>query len=272
MKRSHFISLGSAVILMLVLAILLRHGENGTSDPTRQGAPNGRQESRSRPHSEVTTASETKRLRPSRPAGEDPKLEKLRRELEEANAKLERLSKPLHEDVASATIRARVNKGERLVTGGYVKPDGTREYTFIEHEVKRSEDGAVAAIIFEVQTMALGNFSIGTGKLSAIETNAQNTLQHGDVWSEDEFQDFRGELDRERERDPGFVSGGSLVSMGVVPGEEGIIGPLLDTNGNAFEIAITASPVENGGVDIEARVQSSAPSLPVDQHQSVEEP
>lgn len=108
--------------------------------------------------------------------------ENLRRDLAQAKADLEKLSRPLHEDISSSTVSATLQPGESLVAGGYQTADGSYEVTFLTPKKVKMDDGRDAVELDAKIVSMAENQLEGTG-LSRMATKARNTLQHAEAWS-----------------------------------------------------------------------------------------
>lgn len=97
---------------------------------------------------------------------------------------LAELRRPMDADVLSSTLRAELKSGEVVVTGGYRLPDGTRAYAFVQPVVVQ-ENGRDMLEVTGVLRAVDDDMGSAVG-LDNLATNADNTLQHGEVWVEDE--------------------------------------------------------------------------------------
>lgn len=89
-----------------------------------------------------------------------------------------------HEHKGGATA---VQPGEVIVTGGALMQDGKRLYAFAKPVRQTTEDGGELVAI-ESHFFALSDEGTRAVGLQDLNTPAANTLQHGQVWSEKEFQ------------------------------------------------------------------------------------
>lgn len=112
-------------------------------------------------------------------------IERLRRELKTTKAELEKLSRPLAQDILSSTVSAEISPGETLVTGGYKTADGNYEITFLTPRSVTLSDGR-EAIEVKSQVLSVGSEFVQENDLETLVTNARNTLQHAEAWKQDD--------------------------------------------------------------------------------------
>ena len=155
------------------------------------------------------------------------------------------LRRPMETDLISSTLRANLKSGEVVVTGGYRLPDGTRAYAFVQPVVGQTEGRDVVTISGELRTMdeATGA-AVGLDNLA---TNADNTMQHGEVWVEDERRVIYEALDHVSA--PAAVS---LPQMTVAPGRTSTIA--------VGEMSLTVTPTlgaDRESLDFEVRLEQA---------------
>lgn len=98
--------------------------------------------------------------------------------------RLQVLSRPLTGNFSSSAIQAVLAQGEGVVTGGYRLPDGRRLFAFVQPELDGG--GNIDAL---AQVVALSDATAQALGLDTLSTNADNTLQHGEIWEDGEFAD-----------------------------------------------------------------------------------
>ena len=130
-------------------------------------------------------------MRPPRAAtrknadSESEEVESLRRELVTARAQLEKISRPLGQDVLSSTVNCEIKPGETLLTGGYMTADGKYEMTFMTPSSVTLDDGT-EGIKVSARMLSVGSEFVSANGLETLATNAKNTLQHGEAWKQDD--------------------------------------------------------------------------------------
>ncbi|MBC8009598.1 MAG: hypothetical protein H7067_05840 [Burkholderiales bacterium] len=193
--------------------------------------------------------------------------DELARELAEARAKLaqsdltlalvredlDELRRPMTSDLLSSTLSAELKSGEVVVTGGYRLPDGTRLYAFVQPTIEQVEGADVVRITSSVRTLGdeVGA-SVGLGNLA---TNADNTLQHGEVWLADEKRAVFAALDG-----TGGSPAVSMPDVTVLPGVSSVI------EFGDLRLKVTPSPgADADSLDFEVRVEQARPAPPVEE-------
>ena len=116
---------------------------------------------------------------------EPSEVAQLRRELDRANQELARLSRPLNEHILSSQVNAEIFEGESLVTGGYQRPDGLYELTFLTPRSLMLENDS-QAIEVESQIVSINPGFVQAHGLQTLATNARNTLQHAEAWQSED--------------------------------------------------------------------------------------
>lgn len=117
----------------------------------------------------------------------DSEIEKLKRELHLAKAELDHLNRPLNEDMLSSTVKAEISPGDTLVSGGYKKEDGNYEITLITPSSVTLSDGT-EGIEIQSKVITSGADFVNENGLESLATNAKNTLQHGESWTDEEVR------------------------------------------------------------------------------------
>lgn len=176
--------------------------------------------------------------------------------LRQTQEKLAELRRPMDLDIYSTALKAELKSGEVVVTGGYRLPDGKRLYAFAQPVVEMVEGATVVRVTG--QFVAL-NDEAGKGVgLDSLSTNANNTLQHGEVWVKDEQAEVMSRVTG--------MTGVDVVKMkdiAIVSGDSGVI-----SIGN---IRVTVAPVvtdDRGSMTMELRLEQS-PVPPDDQKRAV---
>lgn len=191
MKKRFFLF---GTVLAAILAIA-GYWNGRSNDPSvAQASATGQVEAREHPESDAGSIHEQNSARvtsrgPADPEGERDEIKKLRRELETAKAQLERITRPLGQDVLSSTVRAEINAGETLVSGGYRTADGDYELTFFTPRSITLEDGR-EAIEVESRVVSVGSGHVDAHGLGSLATNTKNTLQHAEAWMQDDVKGF----------------------------------------------------------------------------------
>jgi len=110
----------------------------------------------------------------------------------EAQGKLDSALKPLEREMFSSALRAAVESDHTVVTGGYQVPGGGIEYTLFKPTLMMEEGKQV--IMLEGKVMRVQREQVDSLGLSTLQTNADNTLQHGEVWSPAEAGRFDSKI------------------------------------------------------------------------------
>lgn len=116
---------------------------------------------------------------------EPSEIAQLRRELDRANQELARLSRPLNEHILSSQANVEIFEGESLVTGGYQRPDGLYELTFLTPRNFMLENDS-EAIEVESHIVSIDPGFVQAHGLQTLATNARNTLQHAEAWQSED--------------------------------------------------------------------------------------
>ncbi len=154
------------------------------------------------------------------------------------------LNKPFEEDILSSTLKTTVGNGEILVTGGYQNADGNFQYAMVEPVMDQLPDGRKAIRIkshqFSMSPEVMTEFGLDT-----LSTNARNTLQHGEIWSADEFSSLN-----QRIPDNQGIEIIAAPQITVLPDRKGEIST------GEYRMSTTAGISEDGsGFDIELRIE-----------------
>lgn len=171
---------GIALVALIVIVGYRNSHKNDPSATKVSVTPRERLESDT---STLSARTVTSRTTDSQRERED--IKKLRRELEAARAQLEKITRPLGQDVLSSTVNAEINPGETLVTGGYRTADGNYEVTLLTPRSITLEDGR-EAFELDSKVLSVGTEFVGAHGLDTLTTNARNTLQHAEAWMQDD--------------------------------------------------------------------------------------
>jgi len=160
---------------------------------------------------------------------------------------LEDLRRPMIIDMLSSTLRAELNSGEVVVTGGYRLPDGRRLYAFAKPSLQEVNGAEVVTI--EGRYITLTDEVGKAVGLDNLATNAANTLQHGEVWVPGEDDAVLAQL----KGTPG-TEVLDYRSLSVEPGRSGII-----SIGN-IQLKVTPTLTKkDGGLGLELRLEQPQP-------------
>ena len=236
------------MVLIVIVGFRSRHKD----EPTAAKAPATEHITpRDRLESDAINSREMlpRRVATRKKAGsESAEVESLRRELETATAQLEKISRPLEQDVLSSTVNAEIAQGETLVTGGYRRTDGNYELTLLTPRSVTLEDGR-EAIEMDGKVLTVGSEFVGAHGLETLATNARNTLQHGEAWMQ---EDVAGTLRAASESEGvGILSAPKLVTLPSTP----FTLTFVEKDGAQFSIEGTAAKSPNGSFAIQSRVE-----------------
>lgn len=173
--------------------------------------------------------------------------------LKHTEAKLDELRRPMTADIMSSSLRAEMQPGEAIVTGGYRVADGKRLYAFATPVVE-TVDGKPTVRIESRYVEVTDEVGASVG-LDALATNAANTLQHGEVWIADEQRDVLAKL--------AGAEGADVVQMTDLSVAAGVSGTI---SVGGIQLKVTPELAETGGgLNVELRLEQPAvtPSPPV---------
>lgn len=97
--------------------------------------------------------------------------------------KCDELMAPLREHMSSTMFHVEIPRGQSLVTGGYPMADGRNHFTFLHPEILHDRHGRKQIKISSKQ-MAMSQQDVIQAGLNTLATNAKNTLQHAELWDE----------------------------------------------------------------------------------------
>lgn len=158
--------------------------------------------------------------------------------------KLDELLKPLDKDILSSTLKAKVNKDEVLVTGGYQTADGRFQYSMVKPKLVQLPDGREAIQLKSIQ-YAISPEVMKEFGLDSLSTGASNILQHGEIWTAEELKAVRENMGRRK--GVGIMSAPSVT---VLSGKKATL-----TIGE-YQMTTTPNLSDDGtGFDIELRIE-----------------
>jgi len=115
-------------------------------------------------------------------------LEALREHNAGIQERLDQLLRPIDKDILSTTLRTDVRHDEILVTGGVRTIDGNYHYTFVIPASEMLDDGS-EGIRMRTVKLNIAPDALESLGLDFLATNAGNTLQHGEIWTDVEFSE-----------------------------------------------------------------------------------
>jgi hypothetical protein len=184
MKKPHYLIISAILLLIPIITIYYFYGKAGS--PQAEGDTTAsRSANANRSSSEGPSSARSSR----RVVTENPEADRLRRELKNAYAQLEKLDKlsaPLSKEMFSSTVDVEIAAGETLVTGGYKRADGKYELTFMTPTTVTMEDGTEMIKLFS-RVLAVDSEFVKANGLGTLATNARNTLQHAEAWNQEEM-------------------------------------------------------------------------------------
>jgi len=166
------------------------------------------------------------------------------RALLEAQGKLDQALKPLEHEMFSSALRTTVESEHTVITGGYQVPGGGFEYTMFKPTLT-TQDGR-KVIMLEGKIMHVQKEQVASLGLNSLETNADNTLQHGEVWSPAQA----GKFDLTVKTLDGGVEVLSYPRVMLSNGQEGRI-----EIGNYNAILKATVPEKGGAIQLELRTE-----------------
>jgi len=119
---------------------------------------------------------------------------------------LDRLRRPLSENIYSSTVRTVIKPDETLLTGGFQGSDGRR--MFMTMKPHWTTNKGVSMIEEEHRIFLATDEQLKAAGLENMITNAGNVMQHGELWQSVNFRDrqFRTSLIQRSDRSHGLVS------------------------------------------------------------------
>lgn len=236
---------GIALVALISIVAYVNLRKNDTFSAKDSATPHGRLES---------DADSSRVIRPpvastsNRTRSERDDIERLRRELKSATAQLERITRPLGQDVLSSTVNAEINPGETLVTGGYMTADGNYELTLLTPRSIVLDDGR-EAIEIGANILSVGSAFAEAHGLETLTTNARNTLQHVESWMHDDVTEtLRAANDAEG---VALISSPKVVALS----STSFTVSIGEVDGAQFSIEGSATKNPSGSFSIQSRVE-----------------
>jgi hypothetical protein len=249
-KTLHYLA-GGIILAALVAVIYVQDSQIRNLNTTKLAEPSPVPPAKiTRP---ITAESSVRR---ARPRVEDA-VDRARKEhLKSVETKLEQISRPMVEDMASTMFSAELTQGQSIVTGGFPITDGRSQFTILTPEKIRLADGTEAFQI-NAKIMALDSEKILSSGLNSLATQARNTLQHAEAWE-------KTDVDM------------TLEQLKNAPGSNLLTSPTITTGaGQAFKVEIgsaeegfyslegTANNSNDGsGIRLQARIEQRDPPAP----------
>ncbi|TSJ77371.1 hypothetical protein [Rariglobus hedericola] len=166
-----------------------------------------------------------------------------------AREQLAELRRPMEVDMLSSALRADLKSGEVVVTGGYRLPDGKRLYAFVKPVIGKTDDGGETVTVSS-RFLSLDETAGKSVGLDNLDTNAANTLQHGEVWVADEETEVLKKL----EGVPG-IEVLTSPEVSVRPGSRGLI--------EIGDLRLRVTPaLKAGGDGMDFEVRLEQPQVP----------
>ncbi len=243
-------------IALIVLIAIVGYNTNSRKDETPTAKDSAPRHVTPRERREIdTSASRVMRPSVARTESDGDEIESLRRELKTAKAKLERITRPLGQDVLSSTVNAEINPGETLVTGGYKTADGNYEMTFITPSSYTLDDGR-EAIRISSKVLSVGSEFVEANGMETLATNAKNTLQHSEAWTQDDLLETFTAASKAKGVD--IFTSPTIVA---IPSEAFTL-VMGKFGGAQFSIEGTATKSPNGSFAIQTRVERTPAAEP----------
>lgn len=175
-------------------------------------------------------------IRRTRPRVEDAVDRARKQHLMGVETKLEQISRPMVEDMASTMFSAELTQGQSIVTGGFPTADGRSQFTILTPEKVRLADGTEAFQI-NAKIMALDAEKTLSSGLDSLSTKARNTLQHAEAWEKTDIDS-------------------TLEQLQNSPGSDLLTSPTLTTSaGEPFKVEFGS--VEEGFYSLEGTANHS---------------
>ena len=179
---------------------------------------------------------------------EPSEIAQLRRELDRANQELARLSRPLNEHILSSQANVEIFEGESLVTGGYQRPDGLYELTFLTPRNFMLENDS-EAIEVESHIVSIDPGFVQAHGLQTLATNARNTLQHAEAWQSEDVAATIASMPS------GMRSENVFVGRSVVLPSKPFSVEMGDPLGQFYKLDAIVDISDNGSYLIQSRIE-----------------
>ena len=175
------------------------------------------------------------------------KVKRSEKESAKLDKKLSEILRPLEQDMVSSYLETSVKEDELILTGGHPLESGKRYYASLKPKRIILDDGR-EAIRVDSRLFSLDDAVAEQSELHSLMTNAKNTLQHGEIWNEDDFQntfeDF-GESLNSISQPSLIVMPGSTAQMSI--GSQGAGGHRMHVTPSVSE--------DDGSIDLEVRIE-----------------
>ena len=174
-RTLHYLAAG-IILAALVAVIYVQDSQIQKLNTTKLAAPPPA------PLAKITRPISTESsIRRTRPRVEDAMDRARKDHLKSVETKLEQISRPMVEDMASTMFSAELTQGQSIVTGGFPTADGRSQFTILTPEKVRLPNGTEAFQI-NAKIMALDSENTLSSGLDSLATKARNTLQHAEAW------------------------------------------------------------------------------------------
>ena len=178
------------IVIIALIAIVVYQNSHNNDSFAAKASSTEQAKSRERVQTDVSSSHESRSAsalarRTTVPKRESKEVDDLKRENEALKGQLEKISRPLGQDVLSSTVNCEIKPGETLLTGGYMKADGKYEMTFMTPSSVTLDDGT-EGIKVSARMLSVESDFVSANGLETLATNAKNTLQHGEAWKQDD--------------------------------------------------------------------------------------
>lgn len=245
-------SLVFGVALVTLIVIVGYHNRYKNDPSAAKASTTGQTTTRERLNSDAGRSHElrsdrasTRRATDFERGREDTK--QLGREPESERTQLEKITRPLGQDVFSSTVNAEIKPGETLVTGGYKTADGNYELILLTPRGVTLEDGR-EAIEIDGKVLSVGTQFVGAHGLETLATNARNTLQHAEAWMQD---DVARTVAAARDAEGAGIRSSQVIMLPSTPFTVSI----GETDGAQFSLDGTVARSSQGCFAIQSRVE-----------------
>jgi hypothetical protein len=184
------LSLIIGIVIIALIAIVVYQNSHNNDSFAAKASSTEQAKSRERVQTDVSSSHESRSAsalarRTTVPKRESKEVDDLKRENEALKGQLEKISRPLGQDVLSSTVNCEIKPGETLLTGGYMTADGNYEMTLMTPSSVTLDDGT-EGIKVSARVLSVGSDFVSANGLETLATNARNTLQHGEAWKQDD--------------------------------------------------------------------------------------